>query len=164
LAGQPVAAVGPADDRPGPGGGLAGAAFAVQLDDHVGAQDRVLLVTADPLVQLSRWQLSGWKSAGVERHKHRIQGRGGWPPGALAGGGDRPLPDSLGVAGGMPSPWRMNALRSDGQLVPSSAAAALTLPSCSARAKARSASARSARKRLGCQPRGTSAGDQLALG
>jgi hypothetical protein len=32
-------------------------------------------------------------------------------------------------------------------------AAAFTLPSCSARAKARSASARSIRKRLGCQPR-----------
>jgi hypothetical protein len=73
LAGQPVAAVGPADGRPGPGGGLAGPAFAVQLHDHVGAQDRVLLVTADPLVQLSRWQLSGWKDAEAERHKHRIQ-------------------------------------------------------------------------------------------
>jgi hypothetical protein len=40
------------------------------------------------------------------------------------------------------------------QAVPSSSAAALTLPSCSARTKARSASARSARKRLGCQPSG----------
>jgi hypothetical protein len=52
----------------------------------------------------------------------------------------------------MPRPWRVKALRSDGQLVPSSAAAALTLPSSSASAKARSASVRSARKRLGCQP------------
>jgi hypothetical protein len=52
----------------------------------------------------------------------------------------------------MPRPWRVKALRSDGQVVPSSAAAALTLPSCSARWKARSASARSVRKRLGCQP------------
>jgi len=42
--------------------------------------------------------------------------------------------------------------------------AALTLPSSSAWAKARWASARSARKRLGCQPIGTAAGDQLALG
>jgi hypothetical protein len=44
------------------------------------------------------------------------------------------------------------ALRSDGQVVSSSAAAALTLPSRSASWKARSASARSVRKRLGCQP------------
>ena len=48
----------------------------------------------------------------------------------------------------------MNALRSDGQVVSSSFAAALTLPSCSASWKARSASARSARNRLGCQPTG----------
>jgi hypothetical protein len=54
LVGQPVAAVGPADDRPGPGGGLAGPAFAVQLDDDLGAQGGVLLVAADPLVQLGR--------------------------------------------------------------------------------------------------------------
>jgi hypothetical protein len=50
LAGQPVAALGPADDRPRPGGGLAGVALAVQLDHHVGAQDGVLLLAADPLV------------------------------------------------------------------------------------------------------------------
>ena len=54
---------------------------------------------------------------------------------------------------GMPRPWRPKALRSDGQVVPSWVAAALTLPSCSASWKARSASARSVRKRLGCQPR-----------
>jgi hypothetical protein len=48
----------------------------------------------------------------------------------------------------------VKALRSDGQVVPSSAAAALTLPSRSASAKARSASARSVRNRLGCQPSG----------
>jgi hypothetical protein len=48
-----VGAVGAADDRPGPGGGLAGAALAVQLDDHVGAQDGVLLVAADPRLQLT---------------------------------------------------------------------------------------------------------------
>ena len=34
-----------------------------------------------------------------------------------------------GLRAGMPRPWRPNALRSDGQVVPSSAAAALTLPS-----------------------------------
>ena len=54
LTGQPLAAVGPADDCPGPGGGLAGVAFAVQLDHHVGAQGGVLLLPADPLVQLGR--------------------------------------------------------------------------------------------------------------
>jgi hypothetical protein len=57
-----------------------------------------------------------------------------------------------GLRTGMPSPWRVKALRSDGQMVPSSAAAALTLPSRSASWKARLASARSTRKRLGCQP------------
>ena len=55
----------------------------------------------------------------------------------------------------MPRPWRVKALRSDGQVVPSSFAAALTLPRCSASWKARSASVRSARKRLGCQPTAT---------
>jgi hypothetical protein len=54
----------------------------------------------------------------------------------------------------MPSPCRWKALRSDGQVVPSSAAAAFIEPSRSASRKARSASARSARNRLGCQPSG----------
>jgi hypothetical protein len=53
VAGVAVGAVGPADDRPDPGG-LAGAAFAVQLDHHIRAQGGVLLVAADPLVKL-RW-------------------------------------------------------------------------------------------------------------
>jgi hypothetical protein len=64
-----------------------------------------------------------------------------------------------GLRAGMPRPWRVNALRSDGQVVHSSTAAALTLPSRSAWAKARSASARSVRNRLGCQPSG---GDRAA--
>jgi hypothetical protein len=46
----------------------------------------------------------------------------------------------------------VKALRSDGQVVPSSASAALMLPNSSASWKARSASARSVRKRLGYQP------------
>jgi hypothetical protein len=46
----------------------------------------------------------------------------------------------------------VNAFRSDGQVMPSSAAAAFMLPTSSVGAKARSVSARSARKRLGCQP------------
>ena len=85
--------------------------------------------------------LSGGKSTRVERHKHRVKA-GGRPPGALAGGLNRALPDHLGVAGGHTQAVAANALRSDGQVVPSSAAAAFTLPSRSARAKARSASAR----------------------
>jgi hypothetical protein len=48
---------------------------------------------------------------------------------------------SSGLRAGMPRLWRVKALRSDGQVVPNVAAAALTLPSRSARAKARSASA-----------------------
>jgi hypothetical protein len=87
----------------------------------------------------------------VERHKHRIQARGGRPLRWRAAPTARWRTASRSRAG-MPSPWRVKALRSDGQVVPNSAAAALTLPSRSASAKARSASARSARKRLGCQP------------
>src|SRR5215216_3466347 len=48
VAGVAVGAVGAADDRPSAGGGLAGMAFAVQLDHHVGAQGGVLLLAADP--------------------------------------------------------------------------------------------------------------------
>src|SRR5215207_10833975 len=51
---------------PRPGAWLAGVAFAVQLDHHVGAQDGVLLLAPDPLVQLSRWPDSGRKGARVE--------------------------------------------------------------------------------------------------
>jgi hypothetical protein len=54
VAGVAVRAFGAADDRPGAGGGLAGAALAVQLDDDVGAQGGVLLIAADPLMQLRR--------------------------------------------------------------------------------------------------------------
>jgi hypothetical protein len=54
LVGQPVAAVGAADDGLGAGGGLAGAAFAVQLDHYLSAEGGVLLVAADPLVEFAR--------------------------------------------------------------------------------------------------------------
>src|SRR5512132_4567900 len=54
VAGVAVGAFGAADDRPGAGGGFAGAAFAVELDHHVGAQGGVLLLAADPLVKLGR--------------------------------------------------------------------------------------------------------------
>jgi hypothetical protein len=151
VAGVAVGAVGAADDRPGAGGGLAGAAFAVQLD-HVGAQGGVLLVAADPLVQLGRRPRPRRERMGVEGDKHRVQvGVAGWPLRWRAAATARwRMASGLGV--GMPRPWRPKALRSDGQVVPSSAAAALTLPSCSARAKARSASARSVRNRLSCLP------------
>jgi integrase len=45
-----------------------------------------------------------------------------------------------GLRAGMPRPWRVRALRSDGQVMPNSAAAALMLPSRSASAKACSGS------------------------
>jgi hypothetical protein len=54
LAGQPIPAVGPPDDRPGPGGWVASAALAVELGHDVGAQDGVLLVAANPRIQLDR--------------------------------------------------------------------------------------------------------------
>jgi hypothetical protein len=41
----------------------------------------------------------GREGTRVERHKHRIQARGGWRPAALAGGGHGPLPNGFGVAG-----------------------------------------------------------------
>jgi hypothetical protein len=72
----------------------------------------------------------------------------GWPVGRCGGrrrssAGGPPC----GLRAGMPRPWRAKALRSDGQVVPNSAAAALTLPSRSASWKARSASA--GRQRMG---------------
>jgi hypothetical protein len=53
--------------------------------------------------------VSGREGARVERHEHRIQGRGGRPPGALAGGVDGPLPDSFGVAD-----WHAEAVAGEG--------------------------------------------------
>jgi hypothetical protein len=95
LVGQPVAAVGPADDRPGPGGGLAGPAFAVQLDDDLGAQGGVLLVAADPLVKLCRCPRPRRECIGVEGDKHRVQRWDDRLAAVLAGGGDGPLADGL---------------------------------------------------------------------
>src|SRR5829696_3968845 len=100
VAGVAVGPFGAADDRPGAGGGLAGAAFAVQLDDDVGAQGGVLLVAADPLVQLGRRPRPRREGIRVERDKYRVQRRGDGLAGALAGGGDGPLADRFGVGGG----------------------------------------------------------------
>ena len=109
------------------------AAFAVQLDHHVGAQGGVLLlVAADPLVQLRRRPRPGRERLGVEGGKHRIQGRvTGWPLRWRAAATAR-WRTASGLGVGRPRPWRVKALRSDGQVVPSWVAAALTLPSCSA--------------------------------
>jgi hypothetical protein len=96
-----------------------------------------------PSLQLGRRPLPGGKGARVEGHKHRIRG-------------DRALPDRFGVAGGHPQPCRWKALRSIGQVVPNSAAAALTLPS-------RSASARRVRPRSG-RPGSGWAASPLAAG
>jgi hypothetical protein len=95
-----MGAVGAADDRPGPGGGLAGAAFAVQLDDDVGAQGGVLLAAADPLLKLRRRPRPRRERIRVEGGKHRVQRRGDRLAGALAGGGDGALADGFGVADG----------------------------------------------------------------
>jgi hypothetical protein len=99
LVGQPVAALCASDDRPGPGGGLAGVAFAVQLDHHLSAEGGVLLLAADPLEQLGRRPWAGGEGAGIEGHDHRVQARGGRLAAALAGRGDGALADGLGVAG-----------------------------------------------------------------
>jgi hypothetical protein len=65
--------------------------------------------------QLSAGAFPGREQAAVEGHKHRVQGRGDRSFGALADGGDRSLPDRLGVRTGMPSLCRWKALCSDGQ-------------------------------------------------
>ena len=54
VAGVAVSAFGAANDRPGAGGGPAGVALAIELDNHVGAQGGVLLLATDPLVELGR--------------------------------------------------------------------------------------------------------------
>jgi hypothetical protein len=75
------------------------------------------------------------KLAGVEGHEHRIQARGGRLAAALAGRGDGPLADGLGVAG-----------RGDPEAVPLEGFALFAKP------EGTLGLARSARKRLGCQP------------
>jgi hypothetical protein len=78
---------------------------------------------------------------------------GGRPAGALAGGGDRPLPTRLGVRGRRAKAAAGKVLRSDRQLFPSAAGGRIEAAEPLGQGKARSASARSVRKRLGCQPR-----------
>jgi hypothetical protein len=97
LAGQSVSAVGAPDDRPVPGSELAGPALAVEFDDHVGAQDGVLLVAADPLVQLGR---DGRRAGSMPGLSATNIGPGSaWPAAAaLVGRGDGALADSFGVA------------------------------------------------------------------
>jgi hypothetical protein len=58
-----------------------------------------------------------------------------------------------GFRAGVPRPQRVKVLRSDRQLFPSAARGRIEAAERSARAKACSASARSVRNRLGCQPR-----------
>ena len=85
-------------------------------------------------MQLGRRPFPSGEGARVEGHKHRVQGGWGRLVAALAGGGDRPLSDGVRVARRIAKAVAGKALRSDGQLAPSSAAAAFTLLRCSARA------------------------------
>jgi hypothetical protein len=125
-----IAAVG----RPGDEAVIAPEWQAVELGSGPGPRRRSAwqprLGSTDRLKAPSRWVFG----SGPHHNHHRDHPSGSWPPGYPG--------------------WRVNALRSDGQVVPSWLAAALTLPSRSASAKAGSASARSARNRLGCQPGG----------
>jgi hypothetical protein len=93
-----VSALGAAGDRPGAGAGLGGVAFAVQLHHHPGAQHRVVLGASHPLGQLPTRPGPDGELVVVERHKHRVQARGGRPPAALVGGLDGALADGFGVA------------------------------------------------------------------
>jgi hypothetical protein len=103
LAGQPVGAVGPSDDRPGPAGGLA-ARLSLFSSTTTLAPKVAYSCGGPPVMQLGRRPLPRGKGARVEGHKHRIQGRGSRPPAALASRGDRALPDRFGVVGGHPQP------------------------------------------------------------
>ncbi len=69
-------------------------------------------------MQLGPWAVLGRGGTRTKSHKHRVQGGGGRLAGALVGGGNGPLADGLGLRAGMPRPWRVKALRSDGQVVP----------------------------------------------
>jgi hypothetical protein len=59
---------------------------------------------AGPLGQLPTRAGPDRQLAVVERHKHRVQARGGRPAAALADGVDGALADGLGVAGGHAKP------------------------------------------------------------
>jgi hypothetical protein len=127
-------------------------AFAVQFHHHTGAEYRVVLSAPHPLGQLPTRPRPHGQLAVVERHKPRVKLRGGRPPAALAGGLDGALPARLRVARRHAKAVPLEGLAQRRPGGPSSAAAALTLPSRSASRKARSASPRSVRKRVGCQP------------
>jgi DNA-binding CsgD family transcriptional regulator len=108
VAAVAVCALGAADDGPGPGGGSAGAAFAVQLDHDLGAQGGVLLLPPHPGGQLPGRAFPGWEQAPVEGHKRRVQhGHGRIAGGAgrqaeavaLPGGPQRPVRDPEFLAG-----------------------------------------------------------------
>ena len=125
------------------GAGLGGVAFGVQLH-HTGVEDRVVLSALHPLGPAPHpTGSSPWLSATNTGSRLGMAGRPvRWRAASMAC-----WQTASGLPADIPRPCRWKALRRDGQVVPSWAAAALTLPSRSASAKARSAS-----KRLGCQP------------
>jgi hypothetical protein len=89
-------------------------------DRPIRAQDGVLLVAAHPLMQLGRRPFAGGEGAGVERHKRRVQGRVAGRPARSRAAATARCRTASGLRAGMPRPWRVKALRSDGQVVPSS--------------------------------------------
>jgi hypothetical protein len=164
LASQPVATLGPADD---------GQARVVGRRAWLSLFSSTTTLAAKVAYCSSR-RTHSYSCAGDRSRAGRAPGLRATNTGSRVQVAGRPMRwraasmarwrTAWGLRAGIPRPWRVKVLRSDGHVAPSSAAAALTLPSRSANAKARSASAQSVRNRLGCQPRGTSAGDQLALG
>jgi hypothetical protein len=108
-----VAALSPSEDRPRPAGGLAGLAFAVQLDHHAGTQHGVLLLAADPLEPSVGDRSRVGRAPGFEGHKHRVKGGVAGCPLRWRAAMARWRMAS-GLRSGMPRPWRMKALRSDG--------------------------------------------------
>ena len=114
-----VSALGAASDRPGAGAGLGCVAFGVQLHHHPGAEGGVVLGPAHPLGQLPTGSCPGGDGAAVSVTKtgSRLGVAGRllrWRAASTAR-----WRTASGLRAGMPSPWRVKALRSDGQVVPS---------------------------------------------
>ena len=113
LAGQPLVAFGPPDDRPGAGGWLAGG---LSLYSSTTTLAPKMAYSSSRRTHLSAIIENHWYSsaadrsrARVEGYKHRIQTRHGRLAASLASAGDGPLADRLRV-----SRWHAEAMAGEG--------------------------------------------------
>jgi hypothetical protein len=119
LAGQPLGAVGPPDDRPG-----------AVVGRHTWLSLYSSITTLAPRMAYRFSRRTHWySSAGNRSRAMRVPGlsatntgsnpgTAGWPSIALAGVGDGPLPDGLRVAARASQAVAGEGLRNDGQVVP----------------------------------------------